>query len=75
VSEIHAILTETLREHAPSYSTVKNWVAKFKRGNFSNFFLNSGWAKDLSAPWYEDSIGGHDMCMRKKRGSKKGAVI
>jgi len=33
--EIHAILTETLREHAPSYATVKNWVAKFKRGDFS----------------------------------------
>jgi len=25
--EIHAILTETLRENAPSYVTVKNWVA------------------------------------------------
>ena len=23
--EIHAILTETLREHAPSYATVKTW--------------------------------------------------
>jgi len=33
--ESHAILTETLGEHAPSYVTVKNWVAKFKRGNFS----------------------------------------
>ena len=33
--EIHAILTETLGEHAPSYATVKNWVAKFKRGDFS----------------------------------------
>ena len=28
--EIHAILKETLGEHAPSYATVKNWVAKFK---------------------------------------------
>ena len=28
--EIHAILAETLREHAPSYATIKNWVAKFK---------------------------------------------
>jgi hypothetical protein len=35
--EIHGILTETLREHAPSYATVKNWVAQFKRGDFSNF--------------------------------------
>ena len=33
--EIHAILTETLGEHAPSYATVKNWVAQFKRGYFS----------------------------------------
>jgi len=33
--EIHVILTETLGEHAPSYATVKNWVAQFKRGDFS----------------------------------------
>jgi len=33
--EIHAILKETLGEHAPSYATVKNWVAQFKRGYFS----------------------------------------
>ena len=32
--EIHAILQETLGEHAPSYATVKNWVAQFKRGDF-----------------------------------------
>ena len=33
--EIHAILTETLGEHTPSYATVKNWVAQFKPGDFS----------------------------------------
>jgi len=33
--EIHAILIETLGEHAPSYATVKKWEAQFKRGNFS----------------------------------------
>jgi len=33
--EIHAILTETLGEHAPSHATVKNWMALFKRGDFS----------------------------------------
>jgi len=32
--EIHAILIETLGEHAPSYA-VKNWVTQFKCGNFS----------------------------------------
>jgi len=33
--EIHAILIETLGEHAPSYATVKSRVAQFKRGDFS----------------------------------------
>jgi len=33
--EIHTILIETLEEHAPSYATVKNWVAQFKCGDFS----------------------------------------
>ena len=33
--KIHAILTETLEEHAPSYATMKNWVAQFKRGDIS----------------------------------------
>jgi hypothetical protein len=33
--EICAILIETLGEHAPFYATIKNWVAQFKRGDFS----------------------------------------
>ena len=33
--EIHAILIETLGEHAPSYATIKNWVAMSTRGDFS----------------------------------------
>ena len=33
--EIYAVLKETLGEHAPSYATVKNWVAQFKRGDLS----------------------------------------
>jgi hypothetical protein len=36
--EIHVILIETLGEHAPSYATVKNWVAQFKRGDFSTSY-------------------------------------
>jgi len=35
LKEIHAILTETLGEHAPLYATVKNWVAQFKQADFS----------------------------------------
>jgi hypothetical protein len=37
--EIHAIPTRTLGEYASSYATVKNWVAQFKRGEFSTFFF------------------------------------
>jgi len=33
--KIQTILTETLGEHTPSYATAKNWVAQFKRGDFS----------------------------------------
>ena len=32
--EIHALLIETLGEHAPLYATVKNLVARFKRDDF-----------------------------------------
>ena len=35
LKEIDAILIETVGEHAPSYSTLKNLVAQFKRGDFS----------------------------------------
>ena len=35
--EIHAILKETLGEHAPLYAIVKNWVVQFKRGDFSTY--------------------------------------
>ena len=33
--KLHTILTETLGEYAPSYATVKNWLAQFKHGDFS----------------------------------------
>ena len=33
--EIQAILKETLGENAPSSATVRNWMAQFKRGDFS----------------------------------------
>jgi hypothetical protein len=46
--KIHAILTETLGEHAPSYATVKNCVALFKRGYFSTC--------DAPLPGWTDNI-------------------
>jgi ABC-type dipeptide/oligopeptide/nickel transport system permease component len=33
--EIHAIVKQMLGKRAPSYATVKNWVAGFKHGDFS----------------------------------------
>jgi transposase len=35
--EVHAILTQTLGEYAPSHATVKNWVTQFKRDDFSTW--------------------------------------
>ena len=47
--EIHAILTETLGEHAPSYATVKNWVTQFKCGDFSTCDApHPGWSKTVN---------------------------
>ena len=55
--EIHAILTETLGEHAPSYATVKNWVAQFKHGDFSTCDApRPGRPKTMTAPEIIDQI-------------------
>ena len=55
--EIHAIRTETLGGHAPSYATVKNWVAKFKRGDFSNCDApRPGRPKTVTTPEIIDQI-------------------
>ena len=55
--EIHAILTETLPEHAPSHAIVKHWVAQFKRGNFSTCDVPcSGRPKTVTTPEIIDQI-------------------
>jgi len=68
--EIHAILTETLGVHAPSYDTVKNWVAQFKRGDFSSSFApRSGRHKTVTTPEIIDQI--HDLILEDRRISAK----
>jgi hypothetical protein len=58
--EIHAILAETLGEHAPSYATVKIWVAQFLNVViFTPFF--PGRAKELSAPRVHVLIDSSDI--------------
>jgi len=68
--EIHAILTETLREHAPSYATVKNWVAQFKRGDFSTCDApRPERPKTVTTPEIIDQI--HELIMDDRRISAK----
>jgi len=68
--EIHAILTETLGEHAPSYGTVKNWVAPFKRGDFSICDApRPGRPKTVTTPEIIDQI--HELILEDRRISAK----
>ena len=63
--EIHAILNETLGEHAPSYPTVKNWVAQFKRDDFSPCDApRPGRPKTVTTPEIIDQI--HDLILEKR---------
>jgi len=62
--EIHAILTETLGEHAPSYATVKNRVTQFKRGDFSTCDApRPGQTKRVTTPEIIDQI--HELILRR----------
>jgi len=64
--EIHAILTETLGEHAPLYANVKNWVAQFKRGIFFTCDApRPGRPKRGNIPEIVDHI--HELIMEDRR--------
>ena len=68
--EIHAILKETLGEHAPSYATTKNWVAQFKRGHFSTYDAPCpGRYKTVTTPEIIDHI--HELILEDRRISAK----
>jgi len=55
--EIHAIMIEMLGKHVPSYATVKNWVAQFKRDHFSTCDApRLGRPKPLTTPEIIDQI-------------------
>jgi hypothetical protein len=57
LNEIHAILTQTLGEHAPSYATVKNWVAQIKIDDFSTYVApRPGRPKTENTPEIIDQI-------------------
>jgi len=68
--EIHAILTKTLGVHVPSYATVKNWLAQFKRGDFSAWDApRPGRPKTLTTPEIIDQI--HELILEDRRISVK----
>ena len=68
---IHAILSETLGEHKPSYATVKNWVAQFKCGDdFSTCDApRPGRPKKVTTPEVIDQI--HDLILEDRQISAK----
>jgi len=68
--EIHAILRETLGEHAPSYATVKNWMTQFKHGDFSTCDApRPGRTKTVTTPEIIDQI--NELILEERRISAK----
>jgi len=59
-----------IREHAPSYATVKNWVAHFKHGDFSACEMpRPGRPKTVNIPEIIDHI--HEIILEDRRISAK----
>ena len=68
--EFHAILTETLRKHAPLYATVKNWVTQFKCGDFTTRDApRPGRPKTVTTTEFIDQI--HELILKDRRISAK----
>ena len=68
--EIHAIPIETLGAHAPFYATVKNWVAQFKRSDFSTCDApRPGRPQTMTSPEIIDQI--HELILEDRRISAK----
>jgi len=68
--EIHSILKEILGEHEPSYATVKYWVARFNRGDFSTCDApRPGQPKTVKTPTIIDQI--HELILEDRRISAK----
>jgi len=67
---IHDNLKETLREDAPSYATVKKWVAQFKLGDFSTCDAPlPGRPQTVTIPEIIDQI--HELFLEDRRISAK----
>ena len=63
-------MKETLRQHATSYATVKNWVAQFKRSDFSTCDApRPGRPKSVTTPDIVEQI--HELILEDRRISAK----
>jgi transposase len=70
LKETHVIVIAILGEHAPSYATVKNWMAQFKRGDFSTCDApRPGRHKTVTNPEIIDQI--HELILEDRRISAK----
>ena len=70
---MHTILTESIGEHAPSYATVKNRVAQFKRGDFSTCDApRPGRPTTVTTPEIINQI--HELMLEDRRISAKSIV-
>jgi histone-lysine N-methyltransferase SETMAR len=68
--EIRAILIETSGKNAPSYATVKNWMAQFKRGDFYTCDVpRPGLPKTVTTPLIIDQI--HELILEDHQISVK----
>ena len=71
--EIQAILTEKFGEHAPSYATVKKWVAQFKCGGFSTCVApRPGRPKTVTTPEVIEQT--HELILENRQISSKSIV-
>ena len=63
-----------IRGTSPSYATVKNWVAQFKRGDFSTCDASRpGRPKTVTTPKIIDQI--HELILEDRRISAKSIVL
>lgn len=64
--EIYADMLDTLKDHCPSYATVKNWVAEFKRGR-TDVKDEHRVGRPVSVSTFENVDSVHDMILDDRR--------
>lgn len=64
--QIHEDMQETMKDECPSYATVKNWVAKFKRGDYGvEDEARSGRPPEVTTPENIEAV--HELILKDRR--------